>query len=61
MMLPMAGGPHAKLIPCMVCLDDRTLTRATRTREEVESDQYRSAEEPQWPPPEELVRYCERE
>jgi hypothetical protein len=64
----MAGGPNAKFVPCMVCLGDRLLTKAKRTQEGVESDQYKCekghkfgmdwrtgpAEEPQWPPSAEL-------
>ena len=52
----------------MVCLGERKLTRAERTREGVESDDYRCdnghtfgmdwrrgpANEPQWPPSDEL-------
>jgi hypothetical protein len=67
----MAGGPDAAIVPCMVCLDDNALTRATRTREGVETDQYRCerghtfgldwrrgpATRPQWPPDEALVAY----
>jgi len=61
----MAGGPFAAVVPCMVCMDEhRRITKATRTHEGVESDQYRCdgghafgidwrtgpATEPQWPP-----------
>jgi len=65
----MAGGSFAEHVTCMVCLDDGKLTRATRTLEGIETDQYRCdaghefgvdwggapASRPQWPPPEELA------
>ena len=66
----MAGGAHARIVPCMVCLgDDNQLVKATRTQEGVESDQYHCvrghdfgmdwrrgpATEPQWPPDPALV------
>lgn len=65
----MAGGIHAEITACLVCMDDsRMLTRAVRTHEGYESDEYRCekghvfgidwssgpATEPQWPPPAEL-------
>ncbi len=70
----MAGGPHGAVVVCMVCLDEKKLTKATRVHEGVESDQYvcelrhqfgidwrgRPAEEPQWPPPPELETYVKR-
>lgn len=65
----MAGGPHAQLMMCLVCLDDSEVTKATRVHEGVESDQYRCekgrtfgvdfrrgpATEPEWPPPPEVL------
>ncbi len=64
----MAGGKFAQFVPCAVCMETRTLTKATRLREGVESDQYRCekghsfgmdwptpATEPQWPVPQELA------
>jgi hypothetical protein len=64
----MAGGPLAEHVTCMVCLDDGALTRAVRTYEGVESDQYRCdlghefgldwpeiAADPQWPPPPDIA------
>lgn len=65
----MAGGPHAAVVPCMVCLDDGAVRPARRTREGVESDSYRCEaghefgldwsrgppDAPEWPPPPELL------
>lgn len=63
----MAGGPHAHEVMCPTCFfDNATVTRAVRTSEGVETDQYRCdrghtfgidwsrgpATKPQWPPPE---------
>jgi hypothetical protein len=64
----MAGGEFAKFVPCMVCMGNGVLTRAKRTKEGVESDQYRCrkwhrfgmdwrtgpATQPQWPVSDEL-------
>lgn len=62
----MAGGPLAQAVTCLPCLiDDSTTTKAERTVEGVETDQYRCekghtfgvdwrrgpATTPQWPPP----------
>lgn len=57
----------------MVCLDEQRLTKAVRVREGVESDDYACerghtfgldwrtpADEPQWPPPRELVDALKR-
>jgi hypothetical protein len=60
----MAGGIHARVVPCMVCLGDDLLVKALRTYEGVEDDHYLCvrghdfgvdwrrgpATEPQWPP-----------
>jgi len=65
----MAGGPLAREVTCMVCLDEGVLTRALRTNEGIESDDYRCeaghtfgmdwsrgpATEAEWPPPPELA------
>ena len=65
----MAGGPLAENVACMVCLDDGRVTRAIRTFEGVESDDYTCeqghmfsldwqsgpATEEQWPLPPELL------
>lgn len=67
----MAGGPHAQLIPCPTCMwEQKTLTKATRVSEGVETDHYTCEQghafgvdyahagpptDPQWPPPAELV------
>lgn len=70
----MAGGPLAAEVACLVCLDDGALTKAVRVREGVESDDYRCerghefgldwrgrpADEPQWPPPQELIDALKR-
>lgn len=70
----MAGGPLAREVMCMVCLDEAKVTRATRIHEGVESDQYRCdvghefgmdwsrgpASEAQWPPPPEIVEAMKR-
>jgi lysyl-tRNA synthetase class I len=63
----MAGGPFAEAIMCMPCaFEDHVVTRAVRTRDGVETDQYRCerghefgveyrrgpATTPQWPPSE---------
>lgn len=69
----MAGGPLAAEVACMVCFDDGALTKAVRVREGVESDDYQCerghtfgldwrtpADEPQWPPPQELVDALKR-
>ncbi len=67
----MAGGKLAAEVPCMVCLSDGVLTRAKRTYEGDETDQYRCEKghefgmdfpdgpptEPQWPPSEDLVAF----
>jgi hypothetical protein len=60
----MAGGIHAEVVPCYVCMGEtQALTKAVRVREGDESDQYRCekghsfgidwsrgpATEPQWP------------
>lgn len=65
----MAGGKHAEIIPCSVCLaDNMELVPAKRTYEGDETDEYKCdkghtfgmdwsagpAEQPQWPPSEEL-------
>jgi hypothetical protein len=65
----MAGGPLAAFVPCMVCLRERRLTKASRIHEGVEDDHYRCelghefgmdwrrgpATEAQWPPSPELA------
>ena len=69
----MAGGKLAEQVPCMVCLGEGKLTRATRIREGAESDQYRCdrghdfgmdfptpATEPMWPPSPELVEFAKQ-
>jgi hypothetical protein len=70
----MAGGPHAKTVPCLVCLSDKAiLTKAERTYEGDENDEYKcdkghtfgmdwsrgEADEPQWPASDELKAYVE--
>ena len=60
----MAGGKNAEFVPCLICMaDDAVLSKATRTYEGDESDEYRCerghdfamdwsagpAREPQWP------------
>lgn len=60
----MAGGKNAEFVPCLICLaDDALLSKATRTYEGDESDEYHCekghdfamdwsagpAKEPQWP------------
>ena len=71
----MAGGPHAETVACVVCMTDhRTLTRAERTSEGFETDEYRCEKghtfgidwsaanmpaEPQWPASEALEAYVE--
>jgi hypothetical protein len=68
----MAGGPNARVVPCMVCLNDRLLTKATRTREGTETDHYACEKghrfgmdfpkgppaEPEWPPNAQLRAYA---
>ena len=70
----MAGGPLAQLVTCMDCLTEGQLTKATRTYEGDESDQYRCerghefgmdwsrgpATEPEWPPSPELEEFAKR-
>jgi len=72
----MAGGPHASVVPCSTCLwEHRTLTRAPRISEGIETDWYccdrghrfgidyahgGPPAEPQWPPSAELVASIER-
>jgi hypothetical protein len=64
----MAGGEFARDVACMVCLDDRVLTRAQRIYEGDETDRYRCenghdfgmdwldpATEAQWPPPADIL------
>lgn len=64
----MAGGPHADIVPCMVCLDEQQLTRASRVVDGLETDHYccehghsfgldwpEPAHEPQWPPSPDIV------
>ncbi|HEY0936507.1 MAG TPA: hypothetical protein VGD91_22565 [Trebonia sp.] len=64
----MAGGEFAKFVPCGVCMGTGVLTRAKRTKEGVEDDQYRCrkwhrfgmdwhtgpATGPQWPVSDEI-------
>jgi hypothetical protein len=70
----MAGGALAAEVTCMVCLGDGQLTRAVRSHEGRESDDYRCerghdfamdwasgpAREAQWPPSAELVAFAKR-
>jgi hypothetical protein len=67
----MAGGALASEVPCMVCLTERKLTKATRVVEGIEDDQYLCSEghqfgmdwsrgeaaEAQWPPSAELKAF----
>ncbi len=71
----MAGGKHAEEVPCLVCLSDKgVLTKATRTYEGDETDEYLcekkhsfgmdwsagEADSPLWPPDEDLEQFAER-
>ena len=66
----MAGGKNAEFVPCLICLaDEAQLTKATRSYEGDESDEYHCekghdfamdwssgpAREAQWPAPQELT------
>ncbi|MEZ4366179.1 MAG: hypothetical protein R2939_07805 [Kofleriaceae bacterium] len=70
----MAGGPNAREVPCMICLTEGKLTKASRIYEGDEDDRYRCdlrhefgmdwssgpADEPQWPPSPELAAMANR-
>ncbi len=65
----MAGGPLAREVACMICIDEGRLVKAVRRHEGVETDQYGCerghrfamdfprgpATEPEWPPPPDVV------
>ena len=70
----MAGGPLVAYVPCMVCLTDGEITKATRVYEGHEADRYECekghefgmdfpkgpATEAMWPPSPELAALAKR-